>query len=70
LEENDIQSYIFYAIPLHLQEANWYLGYKEGDLPNAEKLCSQVIALPMYAEMKYETVELVAGKINEFVGKL
>lgn len=47
-----IQTNIYYPIPVHLQKANKFLGYKKGDFPNAERICKEVIALPMYAEMK------------------
>lgn len=65
LWKNKIQTNVYYPIPLHLQKANLFLGYKKGDFPNAEKLCKEVIALPMYPELDENKVIKVISKINE-----
>jgi len=39
---------INYPIPLHLQEAYRGLRYKKGDFPVAEKICREIISLPMH----------------------
>jgi dTDP-4-amino-4,6-dideoxygalactose transaminase len=51
LDRAGIQTNIYYAVPLHLQEANRFLGLRPGSLPVVERLCQEVIALPMYAEL-------------------
>ncbi len=66
LEENQIQTNIYYLIPLHLQKANKFLGLKEGDFPQAEKLCKEVIALPLYPEFEKSQQDYVIKYINEF----
>ncbi len=66
LKENGIQSTIYYPKPLHLQNCFKNLGYKEGDFPIAEKLCNEVLALPVYPEMNQNEVDYVCEKINEF----
>lgn len=66
LESQQIQTNIYYPIPLHLQEANKYLGYKTGDFPIAEQLCNQVIALPMYPELSEQKLSKVIKAINKF----
>ncbi len=68
LEKDGIQTNIYYKIPLHLQEANRYLGYKENDLPEAEKLCRQAMAITMYPELKDDTLDYVIERINAFKG--
>ena len=66
LTENQIASAVFYPKPLHLQECFADLGYKQGDLPVAEQLCSQVLALPVYPELKQEQIEYVADTTLKF----
>lgn len=68
LYSNDIQTNIYYLMPLHLQSANQFLGYKKGDFPNAEKLCKQVIALTMYSELPYNIQSKVIETINIYKG--
>ena len=68
LAENQISSVIFYPKPLHLQDCFKELGYKRGDLPVAERLCSEVLSLPVYPELSAEQIEYVARTALEFYG--
>lgn len=68
LTENEISSAVFYPKPLHLQECFADLGCREGDLPVAEKLCTEVLSLPIYPELTAEQVEYVAKTTLEFYG--
>ena len=43
---------IYYQIPLHLEKAFEYLGYKKGELPEAEKVAKEVISLPLMVSQK------------------
>ncbi len=66
LSENQVSSAVFYPKPLHIQECFAQLGYKAGDLPVAEGLCSKVISLPIYPELTDEQVEHVAKVVLRF----
>ena len=68
LADNDIGSAVFYPKPLHLQDCFEELGYKEGDMPVAEKLCNEVLSLPVYPELSPEEIECVAGTVLKFYG--
>lgn len=69
LKKNEVGYSIYYPMPLHLQKAFQYLGYKEGDFPVAEKVSKQIIALPIYPEITKEEVEFVCETINKFYSK-
>lgn len=66
LKSEGISSVVYYPIPLHLQEALSYLGYKEGDFPVAEKAAREVLSLPMHPFLSGQTIERIGGIINGF----
>lgn len=51
---------IHYPVPIHLQEAMQFLGYRKGDFPVTERVATEVVSLPMYAELTDAQVEAVA----------
>jgi dTDP-4-amino-4,6-dideoxygalactose transaminase len=68
LAENNIGSAIFYPKPLHLQDCFRDLGYRPGDLPVAERLCNEVLSLPIYPELVPDQVEYAANTVLKFYG--
>ncbi len=66
LAGSGIASAVFYPEPLHLQDCFKNLGYNEGDLPVAEKLCREVLSLPIYPELTAEQVERIAKTVLKF----
>jgi dTDP-4-amino-4,6-dideoxygalactose transaminase len=69
LKENEIPTMIYYSLPLHLQPAFKYLGYKEGNFPEAEKATKEVLSLPIYPEVEKSQQDLIVKKIKEFSEK-
>jgi dTDP-4-amino-4,6-dideoxygalactose transaminase len=55
----------YYVVPLHLQPALRYLGWKDGSLPETEKAAAENLALPMWAGIPPETQERVVSVIRE-----
>ncbi len=67
LAAQGIGTEIYYPLPLHLQESLQFLGYKPGDLPHAEQAAQEVLALPIYPDLREDEVEAVATAIRSFV---
>jgi len=66
LKKKNIQTNVYYPISMHMQKAYAYLGYKKGDFPVSEKACKEVIAFPMYPELKPAVVKKICSQINKF----
>jgi dTDP-4-amino-4,6-dideoxygalactose transaminase len=68
LAEAGVGSAVYYPMPLHQQECFAYLGHKEGDFPESERACREVLALPIYPELKPEEVVHVAKTLLAAAG--
>ena len=68
MRKQQIGAAIYYPVPLHLQDALTHLGYKEGDFPEAERAAGEVLALPMFPELREDEQETVVNAIAEFFG--
>ncbi|PYY02718.1 MAG: transcriptional regulator [Acidobacteria bacterium] len=66
LTDREIGSEVFYPVPLHRQKAFDYLGYGEGSVPIAEAAAREVLALPMFAELRDDELRIVVDAIAEF----
>jgi dTDP-4-amino-4,6-dideoxygalactose transaminase len=66
LTDRGIQTGIHYPIPIHLQEAYRDLGLGAGAFPQAERLASQSLSLPMYPELTAEKIGTVTTAIRDF----
>lgn len=62
-----IQTGIHYPIPCHLQPAYDFLGHQAGDFPNAERLCDEILSLPMYPGLSSEQIRDVVDSIKNLV---
>jgi len=69
LKKAGIPTMVYYPSPLHLQKAYEYLGYKEGDFPVAEKLCREVLALPIHTEITLEQHEYIVDTLSKIVAQ-
>lgn len=69
LKEKGIPTAIYYPLPLHLQKCFAYLGYKEGDFPEAEKACKEVLAVPIYPELTTQHQDFIVSSISRFYQK-
>jgi len=69
LNKQGIPTMIYYPVPLHLQPAFKYLGYKKGDFPEAEKASEEVISLPIYPELNKNDQNFIIKKIRTCLAK-
>jgi dTDP-4-amino-4,6-dideoxygalactose transaminase len=66
LTGHSIGTEVYYPLPLHLQSSLKDLGYELGDFPVAERAAAEVLALPMYPELRDEEQESVVEGIRRF----
>ncbi|EQB40706.1 aminotransferase DegT [Sulfurimonas hongkongensis] len=64
LSSKEIPTAIYYPIPIHLQEAFLYLGYKEGDFPVSEEVSTQIISLPMSPYLRESEQDFIVKAIK------
>ncbi len=65
-DAHELQTNIYYLMPLYLQKAHAELGLARGSLPVVERLCDQVVALPMYPELPAATLEGIVEIIGQY----
>lgn len=61
-----IPTMVYYPLPLHLQNAYLEYGGKKGEFPVAEKLCDQVLSLPIHTEMEEEQQNYIIQQIKNY----
>lgn len=66
LAERKIGSEVYYPLCLHEQAALASLGYKTGDFPESERAAGEVLALPIYPELRDDEQQTVVEAIRRF----
>jgi len=69
LAERGVGTQIHYPVPIHMQEAAQFLGYRQGDLPITEKVAGEVLSLPMFAELTDAQIDRVTSSVTDFMRK-
>ncbi|MFN9386621.1 MAG: DegT/DnrJ/EryC1/StrS family aminotransferase [Cyanobacteriota bacterium] len=68
LQDEGVITIIYYPIPIHRQPAYAELGYGPGSLPVTERLCVEVLSLPIFPELDDEQQERVITTLRQLVG--
>lgn len=66
LNKAGIETKIHYSIPIHLQKAAQYLGYKKGSFPVTESQSEKILSLPIHQYLTKTQLSYVVEKIREF----
>jgi dTDP-4-amino-4,6-dideoxygalactose transaminase len=66
LGKQGIGSAIHYPVPIHLQPFYAGDGFRKGQFPVTERLCEEILSLPMFPELTAEQVQYVAAQVSEF----
>ena len=66
LKQNEISSGVYFPVPFHLQKVYENLGYKKGDMPNAEFVGNHSMVLPMFPELIQEEIDKVIETVNRW----
>jgi dTDP-4-amino-4,6-dideoxygalactose transaminase len=66
LAERGIGSEVYYPLALHQQKALASLGYREGDFPESERAAREVLALPIFPQLRDDEQERVVTAVRDF----
>ena len=69
LQNAGVSTIIYYPIPIHRQPAYAELGYGPGSLPITERLCSEVLSLPIFPELSAHQQQQVISVLKTLVPK-
>jgi len=69
LAEAGVGTGVYYPLPLHLQPCFKDLGYRPGDLPEAERASREVLSLPVYPELTDAQIRHVVEATARFYAK-
>ena len=69
LQDAGITTIIYYPIPIHRQPAYAHLGYGPGSLPITERLCSEVLSLPIFPELSSVQQQQVIDALQSLCGE-
>ena len=64
LADHGIGTGIYYPLPLHRQPCFAYLGVADQPLPESDRACREVLALPIYPELSEEQIRYVAKELS------
>ncbi|MEB3325918.1 MAG: DegT/DnrJ/EryC1/StrS family aminotransferase [Cyanobacteriota bacterium] len=67
LQDSGVSTIIYYPIPIHRQPAYRDLGYGSGSLPHTERLCAEVLSLPIFPELTPDQQDTVISTLRNLL---
>jgi dTDP-4-amino-4,6-dideoxygalactose transaminase len=64
LSEAGINTLIHYPIPPHLTGAYQELGFRVGDFPGTEKICSEILSFPIGPHLSVDQMDLILNTLQ------
>lgn len=65
LQDQGVNTMVYYPMPLHIQPVYQHLGYQPGQLPVSEQICHEVVSLPMFPELSIDQQDRVISVIKD-----
>jgi dTDP-4-amino-4,6-dideoxygalactose transaminase len=66
LAEAEVETQVYYPVPLHRQPCFADLGLRDGAFPETERACRECLALPIYPELSSEQIDAVVDAVDAF----
>jgi len=66
LFKNGVETSIHYPIPIHLQPASKFLGYKKNDFLTTERHSKTILTLPINQFLSENQIKYISSKVNQF----
>ena len=67
LQAQGVSTIIYYPIPIHRQPAYAHLNLEAGAMPTTERLCTQVLSLPIFPELSELEQQHVASALQQLL---
>jgi len=65
LKAHEVDSAIYYPVPIHLHQPYEAFGHGAGSLPVTEEVCQTCLSLPIHPHLSVEQVRFAAAKVRE-----
>lgn len=66
LKQQEVDSMIYYPVPLHFHDPYKHLTDDPGSLPITEQVCEEILSLPIHQHLSDEQVRWAAANVREF----
>jgi dTDP-4-amino-4,6-dideoxygalactose transaminase len=70
LKSLGVPTALHYPVPIHLQPAFAFLGYKPGSLPHTEAAAREILSLPIAQHLSPDRVRAIAEKVRDAIAAI